>query len=86
MAQQPNPIEMLEAAAQGFRERLSSVQSSQMSNPTPCTEWDVQALINHNIKVTGFVEGALRENITVNPNDVSGPLPEGTPWNFSTQA
>jgi len=34
-------------------------------------------LINHNIKVTGFVEGALRENITVNPNDVSGPLPKG---------
>ena len=34
-------------------------------------------MINHNIKVTGFVEGALRENITVNPNDVSGPLPEG---------
>ncbi len=77
MTQQSNPIEMYEAAAQGFRQRLSSVQSNQMGNTTPCTEWNVQALINHNIKVTGFIEGALQENVTVNPNDVSGPLPEG---------
>lgn len=77
MAQQPNPIEMYEAAAQGFRQRLSGVQSGQMSNATPCTEWDVQSLINHNIKVTGFIEGALQENIAVNPLDVSGPLPDG---------
>ena len=77
MAQQPSPIEMYEAAAQGFRQRLSGVQSSQMGNATPCTKWDVQALINHNIKVAGFIEGALQENITVNPLDVSGPLPDG---------
>lgn len=75
MAQQLNPIELYEAAAQGFRQRLSGVQSNQMSNPTPCTEWDVQALINHNLKVTGFTEGVFRENITVNPLNVSGPLP-----------
>ncbi len=66
---------MHEAAAQGFRQRLSGVQSNQMSSPTPCTEWDVQALINHNLKVTGFAEGVFRENVTVNPLDVSGPLP-----------
>jgi uncharacterized protein (TIGR03086 family) len=77
MAQQmPNPIELYEAAAQGFRKALSGVRADQMSNPTPCTEWNVQALINHNIKVTGFVHGALLENITVNPTDVVGvPLP-----------
>ena len=77
MAQQLNFIELYEAAAQGFRQRLSGVQSNQMGSPTPCSEWNVQALINHNIKVTGFVEGVFRENITVNPNDVSGPLPGG---------
>ena len=53
MTQQSTAIEMLEAAAQGFRQRLTSVQSSQMNNPTPCTDWDVQALINHNIKGSG---------------------------------
>ena len=77
MAQQSNPIEMNEAAAQGFRQRLSGVQSNQMSSPTPCTEWDVQALINHNINATGFAEGVYRGNVTVNPQDVSGPLPGG---------
>ena len=75
MAQQSNPIEMYESAAQGFRQRLSGVQSNQMSSPTPCTEWDVQALINHNINATGFAEGVYRGNVTVNPQDVSGPLP-----------
>ena len=77
MAQQSNPIEMNEAAAQGFRQRLSGVQSNQMNSPTPCTEWDVQALINHNINATGFAEGVYRGNVTVNPQDVSGPLPGG---------
>ena len=75
MAQQmPNPIELYEAAAQGFRQTLSGVREDQMTSPTPCTEWNVKAVINHNIKVTGFVHGALMENITVNPTDVSDPL------------
>jgi uncharacterized protein (TIGR03086 family) len=77
MAQQSNPIELYEAAAQGFRQRLAGVQSNQMSSPTPCSEWNVQALINHNIKVTGLIEGVFRGNVTVNPLDVSGPLPGG---------
>ena len=75
MAQQSNPIEMYAAAAQGFRQRLLGVRPDQMSNPTPCTEWDVQALINHNINATGFAEGVFQGNVTVNPQDVSGPLP-----------
>ena len=78
MAQQGgNPIELYEAAAQGFRKTLSGVGLNQMGDPTPCTEWNVQALINHNLKVAGFVAGVYRENITVSPLDVGGPLPEG---------
>jgi len=76
MAQQmPNVIELYEASAQGFRRTLAGVRPNQMSNPTPCTLWNVQALINHNIKVAGFVEGVLTGNVTVNPMDVAGPLP-----------
>ena len=78
MAQQGgNPIELYEAAAQGFRKTLSGVGLNQMGAPTPCTEWNVQALINHNLKVAAFVEGVYRENITVSPLDVGGPLPGG---------
>ena len=75
MADLSNPIEMYEAAAQGFRQRLSGVQSDQMSSPTPCTEWDVKSLINHNINAAGFAEGVFRGNVTVNPQDISGPVP-----------
>ena len=76
MAQQsPNVIELFEAASQGFRETLRGVKTDQMSNATPCTEWNVQALINHNLKVEGFVHGIFAENITVNPMDVAGALP-----------
>lgn len=35
----------------------------------------MQALINHNLKVEGFAQGILTGNITVNPMDVTGPLP-----------
>ena len=50
-----------------------------MQGSTPCTEWNVQALIKHNILVAGFVEGVLQENITVNPMDVEGAIPGGDP-------
>ena len=73
--QMPNPIELYEAAAQGFRQTLSGVKENQMNSPTPCTEWNVQALINHNLKVAGFAHGALLENITTNPMEVAGSLP-----------
>ena len=72
MAQQgPNPIELYEAAVQAFRQTLSGVKADQMQGSTPCSEWNVQALITHNIQVAAFVEGLLQENITVNPLDVS---------------
>ena len=50
-----------------------------MQGSTPCSEWNVQALITHNIQVAAFVEGLLQENVTVNPLDVSGGIPEDDP-------
>ena len=73
--QMPNPIEMVEVAAQGFRSALEGVKAEQMSSPTPCSLWSVQQLINHNIKVSGFVQGILEGNVTVNPMEVDGSLP-----------
>ena len=72
----PNPIELYEAASQGFAHALANVRQDQMIDATPCIEWNVQSLINHNIAVTGFAYGALTENVTVDPFAVSGPLPE----------
>ena len=61
--QMPNPIELYEAAAQGFRQALSAVKDDQMNSATPCALWNVQALINHNVDTTEFVRGAPLENI-----------------------
>ena len=49
MAQGTDPIELYEAAVQGFRQTLSGVKPDQMQGSTPCTKWNVQNLIIHNI-------------------------------------
>jgi uncharacterized protein (TIGR03086 family) len=83
----PNPIELYEAASQGFAQALAKVKANQMKNATPCTEWNVQALINHNIAVSGFAYGVMTENLTVDPFAVSGPLPaEGAVAAFEAAA
>ena len=77
MAQQgmPNLIDLYKAASSGFRNTLTGVKADQMGNGTPCSQWNVQQLIKHNINVTGFVRGVFAGNVNVNPMDVSGPLP-----------
>lgn len=64
---------------QAFKATLGGVRADQMQGSTPCTEWNVQALIKHNIQVAAFVEGILQENITVDPMDVEGAIPGGDP-------
>ena len=34
-------------AAEGFAQRARNIKPDQWSSPTPCTEWDVRALVNH---------------------------------------
>jgi uncharacterized protein (TIGR03086 family) len=61
MAQQarPNPIELYKSAAQKTRQTLSGVKPDQKSNSTPCTDWNVQALMDHIVAGTGFVQSVL---------------------------
>ena len=77
--QMPNPIELYEAAHQAFRKVLEGVKENQMGDATPCSEWSVQNLIIHNIKVTGYAHGTLMENVTVDPQQVDDPLPSEGP-------
>ena len=71
----PNPIEVYEGAAQMMRPIMAGVASSQLSSSTPCTEWNVQQLIQHNLKVSQWVHNLLTGTGSVNPMDVSGELP-----------
>ena len=60
MAQGPNPVELYEASIQQMLPIIAGVKSDQLSSPTSCSEWDVQALINHNLRVQAFVDTVLK--------------------------
>jgi uncharacterized protein (TIGR03086 family) len=55
-------LDLLSRAGEGFARRLARVQPDQWTAPTPCTEWDVQALVNHvvgaNRRYTLLLHGA----------------------------
>ena len=75
MAQELNVIELYEGAVQNMLPILGGIQENQLTAPTPCSEWNVQNLVIHNIKVTGFAQGTIRGNNAVNAMDVSGQVP-----------
>ena len=81
MAQQQmaNPIELYEAVSQGFAQAIRAVRADQMSNATPCSEWNVQALLNHNINVTGTFHRLLTAGPPTDALELSGPLPPEGP-------
>ena len=49
----------LERAAQANQELIAGLKPADLTRPTPCWGWDVQALINHMIGVNYFFVGAL---------------------------
>ena len=76
MAQQgPDVIELYEGAVQQMLPTLAGVRADQLSASTPCTEWTVQNLITHNIKVADYAHGLILGNNTTNPMEVGDPLP-----------
>ena len=42
-----------------MKEVVAGVRQSQLSNPTPCTEWDVRLLINHFLGGLEFVSSVI---------------------------
>ena len=78
--QMPNPIELYEAVSQGFAEAIRGVRADQMSNATPCSGWNVQALLNHNIKVTRVFHGTLRAGPPVDDMAVAAPCRRKGRW------
>lgn len=86
----PNPIELYERVVNSMRSLIAGVKPAQLGDPTPCSEWTVQELLNHNINVARVLEGVLTgagtagaaadpenspANPPVDPMAVSGPLP-----------
>lgn len=55
----PNPVMLLEQATARVKAVMAGVQQSQLAHPTPCSQWDVRALINHMIGVLEFTAGCI---------------------------
>ena len=57
-----DPTEALAVANADFADRLRLVKPGDWERPTPCTEWDVRALVNHvvggNLRYTMLLHGA----------------------------
>ena len=76
MAQQgPNIIELYEGAVQQMLPALAAIRADQLTSPTACSEWNVQNLVVHNIKVADYVAGVIQGNNTTNPIEVGDPMP-----------
>ena len=52
---QPEVLARYAEAAAGTRRMIAAVSRQQLSLPTPCTEWDLQALLNHIVVLNRIV-------------------------------
>ena len=77
MAQGPNPIEIYEQTLAQYRPILAAIKDEQHKSSTPCTDWTVEALINHSLATQRFAQAVLSKS-GADPSvmaDVNHPLP-----------
>ncbi|HKA97415.1 MAG TPA: TIGR03086 family metal-binding protein [Streptosporangiaceae bacterium] len=64
---QKRNLHLLSRADDGFAQRLALVRRGQWAAQTPCTEWDVRALVNHvvsaNCRYTMLLHGATTDEV-----------------------
>ena len=61
-ATMPNPADLLGKATNHVKGVVAGIRQSQLSDPTPCAEWDVHGLINHLIGGLEFAAGTFVGN------------------------
>ena len=59
--QAPNPIEMCEAATKRAHSVLAAVKPGQLTRSTPCSDWNVQQLMDHFVDAAAHVTSVLSE-------------------------
>ncbi|MGH3473436.1 MAG: TIGR03086 family metal-binding protein [Aeromicrobium sp.] len=75
--------ELHRRAVENFAQKVQQVSDDQWDQPTPCTEWDVRALVNHvvgeELWVKPLVDGRTIEDVgTAFDGDVLGDDPRST--------
>lgn len=81
----PNIIELYEGARDYMIPIIRGVSAGQMTGSTPCADWNVQQLINHNILVAKFAHAILTGGEQVDASAVDVPLPaEGAEEAFAS--
>ena len=75
MTQGHDPIEIYQSAAHGMVNAAGSVNAGQLSLSTPCTEWSVKNLINHNINVQRWLH-AILTGASPEASEVDDDLPQ----------
>jgi uncharacterized protein (TIGR03086 family) len=74
-----DPIERIERATSVASEKVSGVKSADLSKPTPCSEFDVRALLNHMLGgLTMLTTAARGDKATMPEGDQIGSDPSGT--------
>ena len=74
----PNLIEFYEGARGYLLPILAAVKPEQLGDPTPCTKWNIQNLLIHNVKVAEFFYGVITgagKPDRLSMFAVDGPLP-----------
>ena len=75
-------IAMLQRTVDSASAMVRGVRADELTKPTPCTDWDVKALMNHMAGVmagfTAALEGAAVEMPPQEPVDVLGSDPAGS--------
>jgi uncharacterized protein (TIGR03086 family) len=64
-----DPVELFEAATSLTLTRLEGVSPDQWADPTPCSEWDVRALVDHIVGGPAYLLGALGEPVEASGAD-----------------
>ena len=84
----PNVVELYEGAVQYMAPVIGAITPERLEAETPCAQWNVRSLINHQIRVAQYLhsvagDGPPRDFVSMYAVDEPLP-PEGAPAAFET--
>ena len=74
---QPNPIDLYRRAMQRCIAVAEGIEPSQLDDPTPCSEWNVQQLLDHLVGGTAYLRTASGDEVAPPEGAAPGDLRVG---------